>query len=115
MTPAPIVEVSFLVETDATGRCRTALDALARRRRGGVHAEVIGVSAGGAALAEELQPLLDWHLTTAASGPAALEQALAWPPAAGSCTAIPPPNCPTTWPIACWPKMRPCRRASRGR
>jgi hypothetical protein len=76
MTPAPIVEVSFLVETDATGRCRTALDALARRRRGGVHAEVIGVSAGGAALAEELQPLLDWHLTTAASGPAALEQAL---------------------------------------
>lgn len=77
MTPAPIVEVSFLVETDATGRCRTALEALARRPRGSVHAEVIGVSAGGAALAEELQPLVDWHLATAASGPAALDRAFA--------------------------------------
>jgi len=79
MTPAPIVEVSFLVETDATGHCRAALDALARRPRGSAHAEVIGVSgmsAGGAALAEELRPLVDWHLATAASGPEALDRAL---------------------------------------
>lgn len=76
MTPAPIVEVSFLVETDPTGRCRAALESLARRPRGRVHAEVIGVSAGGAALAEELRPLVDWHLGTKAHGEAAIEHAL---------------------------------------
>lgn len=76
MTPAPIVEVSFLVETDATGRCRAALEALSRRRGGGVHAEVIGVGAGGAAVAEELRPLVDWHLGTADRGEAAIERAI---------------------------------------
>lgn len=75
MTPAPIAELSFLVELDAAGRCHPALDALARRDRAQAHVEVIGVCADALELPPATRARVDWLLAAGEAGEAALNAA----------------------------------------
>ena len=101
MTPTPPdLDLTVLVELDATGRCATALRSLAKQTLARKRFEIVGVSPGPAEIPTALRVQVDWLLAESAGVAGVLHVAFnrATRLASATTSACSRTRRPNTWP-----------------